>query len=253
MLHSGSRGAGNVMADWFIKAAKNVAKEKGVRLPDPALAYLEEGTALFDDYMDTVHWVQRYAKVNRAIMREDVMAAIQSVLPGAAWSDDEPVVDCHHNYVAREMHFGRDVWVTRKGAVRAGKGEFGIIPGSMGAQSYLVEGLGEPDSFMSSAHGAGRLMSRTSAKQTYTVEDLKRQTEGVVCRQDVGVLDEIPSAYKSIDEVMAQQTDLVKPVAVFKQFLCVNLNSRLADPYQLPEYSRGHFQTKQCEHIALLF
>lgn len=221
MLHSGSRGAGNVMADWFIKAAKKVAAEKAIRLPDPALAYLEEGTELFTDYMDAVHWAQHYAKVNRAIMREDVMAAIQSVLPGAAWATDEPLVDCHHNYVARETHFGRDVWVTRKGAVRAGKGEFGIIPGSMGAQSYLVEGLAEPDSFMSSAHGAGRRMSRTAAKQTYTVADLKRETEGVVCRQDAGVLDEIPSAYKSIDDVMAQQTDLVKPVAVFKQFLCV--------------------------------
>ena len=221
MLHSGSRGAGNVMADWFIKTAKKVAAEKAIRLPDPALAFLEEGTELFTDYMDAVHWAQHYAKVNRAIMREDVMAAIQSVLPGAAWATDEPLVDCHHNYVARETHFGRDVWVTRKGAVRAGKGEFGIIPGSMGAQSYLVEGLAEPDSFMSSAHGAGRRMSRTAAKQTYTVADLKRETEGVVCRQDAGVLDEIPSAYKSIDDVMAQQTDLVKPVAVFKQFLCV--------------------------------
>ena len=221
MLHSGSRGVGNVMAAWFIEVAKREAKARALRIPDPALAHLEEGTDLFDDYMTAVHWAQAYAKVNRDIMREDVMDALQSVLPGTAWAEDEPVVDCHHNYVSRETHFGREVWVKRKGAVRAGPGEYGIIPGSMGAASYLVEGLGEPMSFMSSAHGAGRVMSRTAAKQRFTVEDLRRETAGVVCRADAGVLDEIPSAYKPIDRVMAAQSDLVKPVACFKQFLCV--------------------------------
>lgn len=151
----------------------------------------------------------------------NVMAAVREVMPGAEISSDEPVVDCHHNYVARETHYGRDVWVTRKGSVHAGRGELGIIPGSMGAASYLVEGLGSEESFMSSAHGAGRTMSRTQAKKVFTVADLKRETAGVVCRHDPGVLDEIPSAYKSIDEVMAQQADLVRPVTVFKQFLCV--------------------------------
>ena len=171
--------------------------------------------------MDAVNWAQAYAKINREIMMQDVMAAVREVMPGAEISSDEPVVDCHHNYVARETHYGRDVWVTRKGAVHAGRGELGIIPGSMGAASYLVEGLGSEESFMSSAHGAGRTMSRTQAKKVFTVADLKRETAGVVCRHDPGVLDEIPSAYKSIDEVIAQQADLVRPVTVFKQFLCV--------------------------------
>jgi tRNA-splicing ligase RtcB len=221
MLHSGSRGVGNVMASRFIGIAREKALGGKVRLPDPALAWFDEGTDDFNDYMDAVNWAQAYAKINREIMMEDVMAAVREVMPGAEISSDEPVVDCHHNYVARETHYGRDVWVTRKGSVHAGRGELGIIPGSMGAASYLVEGLGSEESFMSSAHGAGRTMSRTQAKKVFTVADLKRETAGVVCRHDPGVLDEIPSAYKSIDEVMAQQADLVRPVTVFKQFLCV--------------------------------
>ncbi len=221
MLHSGSRGVGNVMASRFIGIARTKASRSNLKLPDPALAWFEEGTEDFNDYMDAVHWSQAYAKVNREVMMEDVMAAVREVMPGAEVSDEEPVVDCHHNYVARETHYGREVWVTRKGAVHAGKGELGIIPGSMGAASYLVVGLGSEESFMSSAHGAGRTMSRTEAKKVFTVSDLKRETEGVVCRRDPGVLDEIPSAYKPIDEVMAQQADVVKPLAVFKQFLCV--------------------------------
>lgn len=221
MLHSGSRGVGNVMASRFIGIAREKALGGKVRLPDPALAWFDEGTDDFNDYMDAVNWAQAYAKINREIMMEDVMAAVREVMPGAEISSDEPVVDCHHNYVARETHYGRDVWVTRKGAVHAGRGELGIIPGSMGAASYLVEGLGSEESFMSSAHGAGRTMSRTQAKKVFTVADLKRETAGVVCRHDPGVLDEIPSAYKSIDEVIAQQVDLVRPVTVFKQFLCV--------------------------------
>ena len=175
MLHSGSRGVGNVMASRFIGIAREKALGGKVRLPDPALAWFDEGTDDFNDYMDAVNWAQAYAKINREIMMEDVMAAVREVMPGAEISSDEPVVDCHHNYVARETHYGRDVWVTRKGAVHAGRGELGIIPGSMGAASYLVEGLGSEESFMSSAHGAGRTMSRTQAKKVFTVADLKRE------------------------------------------------------------------------------
>ncbi len=219
MLHSGSRGPGNLMAEHFIRMAKKNAAEKGIELPDDNLAYFEEGTSEFDDYMEAVHWAQDYALANRSEMLKSIMCALQVIWPSAQMTSD--VINCHHNYVRKENHFGQDVWVTRKGATSAFKGELGIIPGSMGANSYIVRGLGEPSSFCSSSHGAGRRLSRTAAKKEFTVEDLCRQTEGVVCRKDKKVLDEIPRAYKDIDTVMANQTDLVEPVVKLKQILCV--------------------------------
>lgn len=193
MIHSGSRGAGNVMASHFIHQARVNAAEKGIELPDGALSYFEEGEELFADYMQVVDWAQRYAVANRKAMIADVVQSLEDVWPHVKTEGN--LIDCRHNYVVREEHFGQSVFVTRKGAIRAGKGELGIIPGSMGAASYLVEGLGNEESFMSSAHGAGRRYGRQDAKRRFTVEDLKRQTEGVVCRKDQGVLDEIPAAY----------------------------------------------------------
>ena len=219
MIHSGSRGAGNVMADWFIRAARKETEARGEVLPNMELSYFTEGTEFFEHYLFAAHWAQDYAKWNRRAMLTSALAALSEVLPQAAPEGD--FVDCHHNYVARETHFGEEVWVTRKGAISAAAGEPGIVPGSMGAASYLVEGLGSEDSFMSSAHGAGRAMGRREATRRYSVEDLVRQTEGVLCRKDAGVLDEIPAAYKPIDEVMACQADLTRTVHRYRQILCV--------------------------------
>ena len=219
LLHSGSRGAGNVMAAYFIRRAKKNMRERGIELPDSALAYFEKGEALFDDYLEAAAWATDYAAANRRVMVRDVMASVLSVFPEA-----EPVgeaIDCHHNFVALEEHFGEPVYVTRKGAIRAGLGDLGIVPGSMGAASYLVEGLGNPDSFDSSAHGAGRRYGRKEAELRFSVADLERETAGIVCRKDAGVLDEIPSAYKPIDEVMTNQSDLTRVVHTFRQLLCV--------------------------------
>lgn len=219
MLHSGSRGIGNIMASFFIARAKTLAKENGEELPDIYLASLKEGTEDFDWYMKAAHWAQDYAMANRQIILEDVLEALRVLKPSTELEGE--IVNCHHNYVAQEEHFGETIWVTRKGAIRAGLGEKGIIPGSMGACSYIVEGLGNEESFCSSSHGAGRKMSRTEAKKRFSVNDLKAQTKGVVCRKDAGVLDEIPKAYKSIDAVMAQQSDLTKTVHELKQVLCI--------------------------------
>lgn len=219
MLHSGSRGAGNVMASRFIKEAKTLTATKGIELVDGALSYFEEGEEAFDRYMQAVKWAQNYARANRRTMVDDVIKSLEDV-----WPHVEPVgelIDCHHNYVEKETHFGEEVYVTRKGAIRAGIGELGLVPGSMGDASYLVEGLGNEESFMSSAHGAGRRYGRQDAKRRFTVEDLKVQTEGIVCRKDVGVLDEIPAAYKRIDSVMENQNDLVRVIHKFRQVLCV--------------------------------
>ena len=219
MLHSGSRGAGNVMASRFIKEAKTLTAAKGIELVDGALSYFEEGEEAFDRYMQAVHWAQNYARANRRTMVDDVIKSLEDV-----WPHVEPVgelIDCHHNYVEKETHFGEEVYVTRKGAIRAGIGELGLVPGSMGDASYLVEGLGNEESFMSSAHGAGRRYGRQDAKRRFTVEDLKAQTEGIVCRKDPGVLDEIPAAYKRIDSVMENQNDLVRVIHKFRQVLCV--------------------------------
>lgn len=224
MLHSGSRGFGKHMADFHMNRAKEECAKWFVQLPDKDLAYLAEGTTEFDDYMSAVMWCQDYAWRNREIMMEQIASAFIEDLgimvqhPGFALAE---LVHCHHNYVTREAHFGRNVWLTRKGAVCARAGMKGIIPGSMGAKSYIVEGLGNPESFNSCSHGAGRKMGRNEAKRTFTVADLAEQTKGVECRKDDGVLDEIPGSYKDIDVVMANQTDLVKPIHTLKQFLCI--------------------------------
>jgi tRNA-splicing ligase RtcB len=217
MLHSGSRGMGNAIGGYFIELAK---KDSGqINLPDRDLAYFSEGARHFDDYVEAVGWAQDYARANREEMMDLVLDALHRHLP--AFEVTGAAVNCHHNYVERERHFGEDVWLTRKGAIRAREGELGIIPGSMGARSYIVRGKGDAGSFHSCAHGAGRKMSRNAAKKRFSVDDLEKQTEGVVCRKDAGVLDEIPGAYKNIDEVMANQSDLVEIVHTLKQVLCV--------------------------------
>ena len=219
MLHSGSRGMGNAIGSYFIELARKDAEKNQIQLPDRDLAYFREGAAHFDDYVDAVGWAQDYASANRAEMMELVLEALRRHLPSFEVTNE--AVNCHHNYVERERHYGEDVWLTRKGAIRARKGELGIIPGSMGTRSYIVRGKGSAESFQSCAHGAGRRMSRNEANRRFTTEDLENQTQGVVCRKDKGVLDEIPGAYKDIDEVMANQSDLVEVVHTLKQVLCV--------------------------------
>ena len=219
MLHSGSRGIGNAIGSYFIDLARRDMERFFINLPDRELAYFPEGSEHFDDYVEAVHWAQEYAAANRDTMLALVLAALRRHLPAFEITDE--VVNCHHNYVAMEHHFNANVWVTRKGAIRARDGDLGIIPGSMGARSYIVRGKGNKDSFCSCAHGAGRKMSRTQAEKQFTETDLARQTEGVICRKDKGVLDEIPGAYKDIDTVMANQNDLVEVVHTLKQVVCV--------------------------------
>ncbi|MCU7930984.1 MAG: RtcB family protein [Candidatus Thiodiazotropha sp. (ex Codakia rugifera)] len=219
MLHSGSRGIGNIIGRYFINLAK---KDMGVqlgRLPDKDLAYFTEGAQYFDDYIAAVHWAQDYAMINRREMMRRVVDVLKSVL--LPFEATKEAINCHHNYVAKEHHFDADVYVTRKGAIRAGEGELGIIPGSMGAKSYIVRGKGNPTSFCSCSHGAGRRMSRSQAKRQYNSRDIEVQTEGVECRKDRGVVDEIPAAYKDIDAVMEHQSDLVEVVHTLKQIVCV--------------------------------
>jgi tRNA-splicing ligase RtcB len=219
MLHSGSRGMGNAIGTYFIELAKKDFLKSNVHLPDADLAYFPEGAQHFDDYVDAVGWAQDYARANREEMMDLVLGAMRRHLP--AFEVTGAAVNCHHNYVERETHYGETVWLTRKGAIRAGAGELGIIPGSMGARSYIVRGKGAAESFHSCAHGAGRRMSRNAARKAFNIDDLAKQTEGVVCRKDQGVLDEIPGAYKNIDEVMTNQSDLVEVVHTLKQVLCV--------------------------------
>jgi tRNA-splicing ligase RtcB (3'-phosphate/5'-hydroxy nucleic acid ligase) len=219
MLHSGSRGIGNAIGSHFIELAKKDALKNNVHLPDADLAYFPEGAQHFDDYVEAVGWAQDYARANREEMMELVLDAMRRHLP--AFEVTGGAVNCHHNYVERERHYGERVWLTRKGAIRAGAGELGIIPGSMGTRSYIVRGKGAAESFHSCAHGAGRRMSRNAAQKHFSVQDLEQQTQGVVCRKDKGVIDEIPGAYKPIDEVMANQSDLVEVVHTLKQVLCV--------------------------------
>ncbi|MEL0587280.1 MAG: RtcB family protein [Candidatus Thiodiazotropha sp. (ex. Lucinoma kazani)] len=219
MLHSGSRGIGNIIGRYFINLAK---KDMGIqlgRLPDKDLAYFTEGAQYFDDYIAAVHWAQDYAMINRREMMRRVVEVMKSVL--LPFEATKEAINCHHNYVAKEHHFDADVYVTRKGAIRAGEGELGIIPGSMGAKSYIVRGKGNPTSFCSCSHGAGRRMSRSQAKRQYNSRDIEVQTEGIECRKDRGVVDEIPAAYKDIDEVMENQSDLVEVVHSLKQIVCV--------------------------------
>jgi tRNA-splicing ligase RtcB (3'-phosphate/5'-hydroxy nucleic acid ligase) len=219
MLHSGSRGIGNAIGQYFIAQAREEMVRLDIHLPDRDLAYFNEGTTGFDDYVHAVGWAQDYAAANRAEMLRRILIVLRRHLP--PFCEQDETVACHHNYVARENHFGADVWVTRKGAVRAGAGEMGIIPGSMGARSYIVRGKGNTDSFCSCSHGAGRKMSRGEAKRTFSLEDHVLATEGVECRKDQGVVDETPGAYKNIDDVMAAQSDLVEVAHELRQVLCV--------------------------------
>ena len=221
MLHSGSRGIGNRFGEFFISMARTDCRKAGVDLPHGDLAYFTEGTEHFADYVRAVGWAQHYARLNRQVMMEHLIEAVRTTAGVPAFTADVVCVNCHHNYVQEEEHYGERVWVTRKGAVRAGAGEWGIIPGSMGARSYIVRGKGNPESFCSCSHGAGRAMSRTAAKKRFTLDDHAAATAGVECRKDKDVLDETPGAYKDIDAVMAAQSDLVEIVHTLKQVLCV--------------------------------
>lgn len=220
MLHSGSRGSGNAIGRYFIDKAKEQMARYHIQLPDDDLAFLPEGTADFTDYAQAVGWAQNYAKENRAVMLERVIAAMRRIITKPFELVDE-AINCHHNYVELENHFGENLWVTRKGAIRARSGDLGIIPGSMGQRSYIVRGKGNAESYCSCSHGAGRVMSRSAARKKFSLVDLIAQTDGVECKKDDSVLDEIPQAYKDIDVVMANQSDLVEVVAVLKQVLCV--------------------------------
>ncbi|WP_042299008.1 RtcB family protein [Paraburkholderia kururiensis] len=220
MLHSGSRGIGNMIGTYFIERAKKAMRGWFVNLPDADLAYLPEDTDDFNAYVQAVEWAQEYALANRAVMMDRVIAALRRHIP-VEFTITQEAINCHHNYIARENHFGRNLWVTRKGAIRAREGDLGIIPGSMGQRSYIVRGKGELQSYCSCSHGAGRRMSRAKARKLFSVDDLKAQTDGVECRKDDAVLDEIPAAYKDIDTVMENQRDLVEVVHVLKQVLCV--------------------------------
>lgn len=220
MLHSGSRGIGNAIGQYFINAAKKDMERWFINLPDKDLAYIPQGSELFSDYFDALAWAQHFAKTNRDMMLSaTIPALINSVHKG--FTLDRPAINCHHNYVSWERHYGENVMVTRKGAVDAHEGVLGIIPGSMGAKSFIVRGKGNRESFSSCSHGAGRAMSRTQAAKQFTLEDHARATQGIECRKDMDVLDETPGAYKDIDAVMNAQTDLVDVVHTLRQVLCV--------------------------------
>jgi tRNA-splicing ligase RtcB len=221
MLHSGSRNIGNMLAQNHIGTAKELAKLAGDRLPDPDLAYFVAGTSEFATYWHDLQWAQDYARFNRDVMMARFKRIVEKHLAGGKQTKPLLSVNCHHNYAEKEVHFGEDVYVTRKGAVRAREEDYGIIPGSMGAKSFIVKGKGNAESYCSCSHGAGRLMSRNKAKNVYTLDDLIQQTNGVECRKDEGVLDEIPGAYKPIEQVMANQADLVEVVATLKQVVCI--------------------------------
>jgi tRNA-splicing ligase RtcB (3'-phosphate/5'-hydroxy nucleic acid ligase) len=220
MLHSGSRGVGNAIGTFFIELAKQDMRKWFINLPDENLAYFPEGTDHFDDYVEAVNWAQDFASLNRRMMMANVIAALRHEITKPFDAELE-AINCHHNYVTRENHFGENVLITRKGAVRAAKGVMGIIPGSMGAKSFIVRGLGNKQSFDSCSHGAGRIMSRTEAKKQVTLAEHIADTEGVSCRKDEGVIDETPRAYKPIEAVMAAQSDLVEIVHTLKQVVCV--------------------------------
>lgn len=221
MLHSGSRGVGNRIGRYFIELAREDMRQWHINLPDLDLAYFPEGTNHFADYIEAVEWAQTYARFNREVMMQHALDALKSSGGIPEFKLEETAVNCHHNYVNKENHYGENIWVTRKGAVRARKGDLGIIPGSMGARSYIVRGLGNEESFHSCSHGAGRVMSRTEAKKRFTQKDHEKATAGVECRKDEGVIDETPAAYKSIDAVMQAQNDLVEVVYTLKQVVCV--------------------------------
>ena len=221
MLHSGSRGVGNRIGQYFIELARADMRRLQRNLPDIDLAYFDEGTKYFDNYVEAVGWAQEFARFNRQIMMENIISAMRHSGELPPFSAEVQAINCHHNYVQKEHHYGADVYVTRKGAVRAGRGDMGIIPGSMGARSFIVRGLGNPESFESCSHGAGRAMSRNEAKRRFTVEDHRRMTEGIECRKDADVIDETPAAYKPIDAVMNAQKDLVAIVHELRQVVVV--------------------------------
>lgn len=221
MLHSGSRGIGNKIGSYFIEKAKKEMEKWHIHLPDSDLAYLPEGSEYFADYVKALKCAQRFASVNRDIMMQNVLQALRSTLGTKSFHSDLEIVNCHHNYVDRENHYGKNIWVTRKGAVRARLGELGIIPGSMGARSFIVRGKGNKESFESCSHGAGRIMSRTEAKRRFTLNDHLQSTEGIECRKDLDVIDETPKAYKDINAVMEAQKDLVEIVHTLKQVVCI--------------------------------
>lgn len=217
MLHSGSRGIGNAIGRYFISQAKQDMERHHIHLPDKDLAYFQEGSKNYHGYIEGVEWAQEYARINRELMMKAALEVLVDYLP--SFEITQEAINCHHNYIEREMHFGQEVWLTRKGAIRAMKGDLGVIPGSMGASSFIVCGLGNPESFFSCSHGAGRRLSRTQAKKQYTVKDLIAQTSGVECRKDRGVLDELPKAYKDINKVMQNQNDLVEVVHTLRQIV----------------------------------
>jgi tRNA-splicing ligase RtcB len=219
MLHSGSRGIGNMLGSYYITRAKELMERFHITLPDPALAYLPQGETLFDEYIEAMTWAQNYAAKNRELMMQAAIGELKACTREFVIINE--AINCHHNYARLESHMGKNVYVTRKGAVSARKRELGIIPGSMGAKSFIVRGKGNIESYMSCSHGAGRKMSRSAAKKTFTVENLRQQTVGIECRKDDGVLDEIPSCYKDIDEVMAHQSDLVEIVHTLRQVMCI--------------------------------
>jgi len=219
MLHSGSRGIGNVIGRYFIAAAQKDMRRHQLQLPDADLAYVSEGSTVFDDYVEAVDWAQDYALLNRSEMMRRVLDVLAKFAP--PFRLDGEAINCHHNYIARETHGNEDLYVTRKGAISARQGELGIIPGSMGARSFIVRGKGNPESFCSCSHGAGRSMSRSEAKRRFNRFDLAEQTAGIECRKDGGVVDEIPAAYKNIDAVMAHQSDLVEVVHTLRQVVCI--------------------------------
>jgi len=219
MLHSGSRGLGNVIGTYFIELAKKEAQHRFGHVPDKDLSYFAEGSNSFNDYVEAVEWAQEYAFENRREMMRLILEAIRPLLPPFQMTKE--AINCHHNYVSQENHYGEDLLITRKGAIRAGLDELGIIPGSMGARSFIVRGKANPESFCSCSHGAGRKMSRSKAKLLFGQDDLIQQTQGIECRKDSGVIDEIPGAYKDIDQVMANQSDLIEIVHTLKQILCI--------------------------------
>ena len=220
MLHSGSRGVGNRIGTVFIEQAQKDMQRWFINLPDRDLAYFPEGSAHFGDYVRAVAWAQDFARTNREVMMSRALAALMEAVP-TPFEAREEAVNCHHNYIRKEHHYDKDVWVTRKGAVSAQAGEMGIIPGSMGAKSFIVRGLGNAESFCSCSHGAGRVMSRTEAKKRISLEEHLKATEGVECRRDKDVIDETPAAYKPIEDVMAAQADLVEIVHTLRQVVCV--------------------------------
>jgi len=219
MLHSGSRGIGNMIGTYYINKGKELMNQFHITLPDGDLAYLPEGTDLFEDYVAAVQWAQDYAMENRKAMLQAVLDVLRKEIP-VTFGITEEAINCHHNYVTKENHFGKNLWITRKGAIKAGKDDLGIIPGSMGQRSYIVRGRGNKESYCSCSHGAGRKMSRSAARKKFTLADLAAQTAGVECRKDDAVLDEIPGSYKDIDVVMDNQKSLVEVVHVLKQVMC---------------------------------